>query len=354
MNRRIRMICRHPEVVPGVGNTIRTNKKWGTAILGLLILIVTALGAAGCGGPSGYGKGVTNLSVASPSAIPAAYLIGAGDELEVLYYIDPDVDLPEYRVDSEDTLRVDFYYYPVMSKTLSVRPDGYITLPPIGDVKARNKKPTDLAREISELYTPILAKPVVTVEVIAFNTKIEELKRAIYNQERGMSRLAVVRPDGVISLPYIGDVKAAGLTTHQLQEQLHRRYAHILYNLSTTVVVLNARSNRIYVLGEVERPDFYELLGPTTLTQLLATAGGLTREAKTDQVIIVRRGKNGQPDAHIVYMNQIIGEASLLDPMLQQYDVIYVPRSAMARAALTADFLWRIVPLRFTVDYNLN
>lgn len=328
----------------------RINFIFGAMVLSVLL----ALSSSGCGGATGFGKVPAGLEIAPEPAIPVTYKIGAGDELEILYYIDPDADIPEYRIDSEDVLRVDFYYYPVMSKTLSVRPDGYITLPPIGDVKARNNTPADLAAEISKLYEPILAKPVVTVEVIEFNAKIEELKRTIYNQQRGMSRLAVVRPDGAISLPYIGDVYAAGLTAHQLQEKLHQRYDKILNNLSATVVVLNARSNRVYVLGQVRRPNFYELPGPISLTQLLAMAGGFEDDAKTDQVVIVRRGDSGQPDAHIVYMNQILNEGSLLDPIIQQYDVVYIPRSKMASVALTADFLWRIIPLNFSANYNLN
>jgi protein involved in polysaccharide export with SLBB domain len=347
-------VCRipHPQgsALPGskVSSSARNLNRFLAA---LLLLFPLAVGTSGCAEKS-FKAAAPVMAVSTDPVIPASYLIGAGDELEILYYIDPEVNVPEYRIDSEDTLRVDFFYYPVMTKTVSVRPDGYITLPSVGDIQARHKKPTDLAREISDRFRPMLAQPLVTVEVVQHNAKVEELKRAIYNQERGMSRLAVVRPDGGISLSYIGDVPAAGLTTHELQDRLHRRYSKIIYNLGATVVVLKAHSNRVYVMGEVERPNFYELIGPTTLSQVIATAGGFTRDAKSDQVIIVRRNKSGQPDAHIVYMHEIIGRDSLVDPLIQQYDVVYVPRSALAQAALTMDFIWRIIPLRFNINGN--
>jgi protein involved in polysaccharide export with SLBB domain len=330
----------------------RMRTRMGTFTLGAAFLMaLTSL--AGCA-PQAFRAPAPQPGVTVEQLIPATYLIGAGDELEVLYHINPEVDVPEYRIDSQDLLRIDFYYYPVLSRTVSVRPDGYITLAPVGDLPARHKRPSELAHEISERFRSVLAQPLVTVEVVEFNAKIEELKRAIYNQERGMSRLAVVRPDGGISLPYVGDVQAAGLTTQELREQLDHKYNKIIYNLSSTVVVLRARANRAYVTGEVQRPNYYELIGPTTLTQLLATAGGFTREAKSDQVIIVRRDRSGQPDAHIVYVHEIIGKNSLVDPLIHQYDVVYVPRSALAQTAVTMDFLWRIIPLNISATYTLQ
>lgn len=318
---------------------------WGFLVLMLLL--------GGCGGGPAHVE-LPPVVDAPPakSMVPATYRVGMGDELEILYHIDPGIAVPDYVIDSEDSLRIDFFYYPVMSKTVRVRPDGYITLPRVGDIQVRGKKPTDLAKEISLLYRPHLSRPVTTVEVIGFNTKVEELKRTIYNQERGMSRLAVVRPDGKISLPYIGDVTAAGLTSPDLQQAIEDRYRRMVNNLSVTVIVLRARSNRVYVMGQVNNPNFYGLPGPITLTQLIAMAGGFSREAKTDQVIIVRRKKNGQPEAHIVFTGEIINANSLNDPMIQQHDVVYVPRSTLAKAALSAESLWRIIPLSFVVSGN--
>ncbi len=320
------------------------------------VFAVLALFLTGCKSSRETAKPIAAGPEGAPPAVTASYLIGMGDELEVLYHIDPGTTTPEYTIDTEDTLRVDFYYYPVMSRTVRVRPDGNITLSPIGDVSVVKKKPSDLAVEISRRYESILTRPVISVEVIGFNAKVEDLKRTIYNQERGMSRLAVVRPDGRISLPYIGDVNTAGLTALELRDRLESRYQKMINNLTVSVIVLRARSNRVYVMGQVERPDFYEMPGPITLTQLLSMAGGFGREAKTDQVVIIRRKDDGQPDVHVVYLGEVIDQGTVTDPIIQQYDVVYIPRTAIADVALTADALWRIIPLDFTLSgiYSLG
>ncbi|MFZ5569587.1 MAG: polysaccharide biosynthesis/export family protein [Thermodesulfobacteriota bacterium] len=322
----------------------------------ITVLAVMVLALSGCKSAPEPAKPLAAEPEGAKPVVTASYLIGMGDELEVLYHIDPGTLAPEYTIDTEDMLRVDFYYYPVMSRTVRVRPDGKITLSPVGDIRAVRKKPTDLALEISERYTSILTRPVITVEVIGFNAKVEDLKRTIYNQERGMSRLAVVRPDGRISLPYIDDIRVIGLTTQELRDRLESRYQKLINNLTLSVVMLRARSNRVYVMGQVERPDFYELPGPITLTQLISMAGGLGPEAETDQVVIIRRKKNGQPDVQMVYLGEVIDRKTVMDPLIQQYDVVYIPRTAIASAALTADALWRIIPLEFNISgvYSLG
>jgi len=283
--------------------------------------------------------------------IPFTYIIGKGDELEISYYIAPGIVQTEYLIDTEDTLHIDFYYYPVLSKTVKVRPDGFITLPRIGDVKAFGLKPIDLADKISILFKPYLSKPSVTVELIEFGTKIEKLKAAIYTTSRGQSKLVIVRPDGKISLPYINDVLAASLTTTELSKKLEKCYRKIVNDMKVTVAVLHARSYRTYIMGQVKRADYYELKGPITLTQLIARAGGFTNEANTHQVIVIHPGRKGQPKATVVDMNDTIGKGDICsDIIIQQYDVIYVPRTKLAQAALVGESLWRLIPLDFTIS----
>lgn len=293
-------------------------------------------------------KGAVQSEDSSP-LIPTTYLIGQGDELEILYHIDPGFSVAEYIIETEDTLRIDFYYYPVITRTVRVRPDGFITLPRVGEVKAAGLKPKLLADKISEIFRPYLSRPSVTVEVINFNAKVEELKKAITTQARGQSRLVVVRPDGKISLPYIQDIAASGLSAFELSQELETHYRKFINNISITAAVLRARSNQTYIMGQVNRPNFYELRGPITLTQLISRAGGFTGEANTHQVVVISRNKSGQPEAKVVDMDDIIGKGNMgADPIINQYDVVYVPRTKLAQAALVGASLWRLIPLRFS------
>jgi polysaccharide export outer membrane protein len=189
----------------------------------------------------------------------------------------------------------------------------------------------------------------VTVEVIGFNAKVEELKKAITTDARGQSRLVVVMPDGKISLPYLQDIPAAGLTAFELSQKLERQYKKFVNSISITAAVLRARSNQAYIMGQVNRPNFYELRSPITLTQLIARAGGFTGEANTHQVVVISRNRNRQPESKIVDMDDIIGKGDMkADQMINQYDVVYVPRTKLAQAALVGASLWRLIPLRFS------
>ncbi len=311
--------------------------------------------SAGCGSPRINIRDNAEQPDNVECLVPTTYRIGQGDELEILYHIVSDHFIGDYKVGTGDTIRIDFYYYPVMSRTVRLRPDGYITLPKVGDVKAAGLKPSTLAENIKEVYKPHLSKTDVTVEVIGFNTRAEELKKAVTTVQRGQSKLVVVRPDGIISLPYIKEIHAAGLTSSELGQEVEKRYEKFVNNISVTVAVQRALSNRAYVMGQVNRPNFYVLPGPVTLTQLIAQSGGFAREANTHQVVLISRSENGEPAARTIDMNDIIGKGDMQsDPIIKQYDVVYVPRTGIAKASIVGESLWRLIPLTFDVGYSLG
>lgn len=326
--------------------------RGATLLLAVIFLLILP---TGCGQPRITLKKTAPESRTTLPFIPASYLLGQGDELEIFYQIDPRVSPHDYVIETEDTLRVDFYYYPVLSKTVRVRPDGFVTLPRVGEIKAAGLRPQDLAVAIHDLYAPHLKNPVVTVDVIEFNAKIEELKKSIYNQERGQSRLAVIRPDGKISLPYVQDIMAAGVTAADLSHRLEQEYRKLITSLSITTVVLNAHSNRVYIMGQVERPNYYELAGAITLTQMVAMAGGFSEDANTHQIVHISWNRERKPQANVFDMDDILGQGNpQADPLISQYDVIYVPRTRLAEAALVGDQLWRLIPLSFTGNANYS
>ena len=326
---------------------------------GLFLFFVTFSGLViiGCGGPQ-ISDQHTNFVKTPPvePMISTEYLIGVGDELEIMYYIDSGSASEEYLIDTEDTLLVNFDYYPKLNKEARVRPDGFITLPRIGDVKASGMKPQDLAKKITKLFEPFFTRPEITVEVTDFNVKVNNLKNAITTTTRGESKQVTVRPDGKISLPYVHDIPAKDLTCEELSQVLTEEYRKFVKNVSLATAVLKARSNRAYVLGEVRHSDFYELPGPLTLTQLIATAGGFSEYANTHQIVLIRRAKDGRPTARLFDMNNIIGKGDMSsDPIIQQYDIVFVPRTKISQAALVMDAmssLWNIIPARFS--YSLG
>ena len=319
-----------------------------------VIFILTLIVFAGCGAPK-IDIDHVNFQEPHDEMIPATYLIGRGDEMEILYYIDPEGSLSEYLIDTEERLKIELYYYPALNKSVHVRPDGFITLQRIGDVKAIGKTPKELAAEITKLYAPFFKRPDATVEVIEFNVKMENLKTAIKTTTHGQWKQVFVRPDGQVSLPYIKDMLAEGFTCRQLSQALEEEYRKFVKNVKITVSMLHAHSNRAYIMGEIDKPNFYRLPGTITLTQLVAVAGGFSSRANTHQILLIRRAKDGRPAPRLIDMDNILGKGDLTeDPIINQYDVVYVPKTRLTEAALVMESIWQLIPLRFSGNYSLE
>ncbi|CAK8716704.1 Polysaccharide export outer membrane protein [Candidatus Electrothrix gigas] len=293
-----------------------------------------------------------NTPVESEQIIPASYLIGPSDELEISYYIDPGASVGHYLIDTEDILRIDFYYYPNLTKSVKVRPDGFITLPKTGDIKAVGKKPVELAEEITELFSQHLSRPTVTVELVEFNAKVKKLKEAVKTTKLGQAKYSIVRPDGMISLPYLEeDILASGKTLRALGKKLEKEYREHIRSISITVSLLKAASYQAYVLGEVKKVGYHDLSAPKTFLQLIAGAGGFTREANLRQIILIRRNQDGTPESMILNAEQII-EGKSTDPIIRQYDVVYVPSSFFSDATRVVDTIITLIPMRFSYSFD--
>jgi polysaccharide biosynthesis/export protein len=96
-----------------------------------------------------------------------------------------------------------------------------------------------------------------------------------------------LRPDGAVAFPLIGEVKAAGLTAGELETQLRDKLADgFLTNPQVTVKLLEFNSQRVFVMGEVGTPGPLSLNGPLTLLEALSRAGGLTKTAGSELVVL--------------------------------------------------------------------
>ena len=351
----------HPVLAQGDGPFISLVERKGMFIcLMAFLFILSQILLSSCVGPNvKIPANVTHVvhEKEVKPFVPATYRVGPSDELEIFYLIDPVQKVKEYRVDTGDELRVEFYYYPIMNYNVKVRPDGQISVPLIGEMDAAGLTPKELRENLEKAFQPHLLRSKVTVDLIKFNVKTEELMKAIYSQDRGQARLVVVRPDGAISLPFIGDRQAAGYTPAELGGMLEESYRKYIAQVSIKVAVSVARSNKCYILGEVTRPNFYDLPQPTTLTQLISMAGGFSREANTHQVVVISRSEEGKPEARVIDMDSVIGEGNIgADIPIKQYDVVFIPRTKLATAALSGEQLWRLIPFSFSVSgtYSLG
>ncbi|HSF04239.1 MAG TPA: polysaccharide biosynthesis/export family protein [Methylomirabilota bacterium] len=140
----------------------------------------------------------------------------------------------------------------------------------------------------------------------------------------GISRVVTVRPDGMVSLPLINDVKAAGLTPFQLRQEVARKLSDYVPSPSVSVIVNDVRSFKVSVLGEVVRQDRFELRGPTTILDVIAMAGGFNQFAAPARIVVLRRDVDG-PERIPFNYNRVVSGITKDVLYLQPGDIVFVP-----------------------------
>ncbi|MCS6927343.1 MAG: polysaccharide export protein [Candidatus Binatia bacterium] len=143
---------------------------------------------------------------------------------------------------------------------------------------------------------------------------------------------ARVSQQGVITLPLLGQIPASGRTTAEMEKILKERYATYLRNPLVGVTVKEYRSQRVSVIGAVQRPGVFELTGPKTLIDLLSMAGGVSQTAGR-QVHLYRQGPNGREsqifDLYTLLRRPGADPAELAKLIVQAGDIINVPEAGM-------------------------
>lgn len=157
-----------------------------------------------------------------------------------------------------------------------------------------------------------------------------------------------VRPDGQISLPFVDEVHAAGLTPSELDADLTRRYTGELAKPEITVIVKQASGQVIYVGGEVGNQQLLPLVGPLTMFQAIQAAGGFKTTAYRRQVVLIRSLPDGQRVARSVDLMPVLSGANpAADPPLQASDIVFVPRTRISSANLFVDqYIFQMLGVR--------
>jgi polysaccharide export outer membrane protein len=140
-----------------------------------------------------------------------------------------------------------------------------------------------------------------------------------------MEQEVLVKPDGGITFPLAGDIQASGLTTDELTEELKRKLKRYIPSPVVTVSVIQAVSNKIYVVGKVNRPGEYKATHYMDVLQALSLAGGLTPYADSNEIKIIRR-RNGNKEVYEFDYDKVISGKKLeMNILLEAGDTIAVP-----------------------------
>ena len=143
-------------------------------------------------------------------------------------------------------------------------------------------------------------------------------------KEPDLTNTLPVRPDGMISLPLLGDVQASGLNPTQLAASISEKLKKYVTEPHVTVVVTQMNSQRIYVMGEVQHTGPMNLLPDMTVLQALASAG-FTQFANTKGIYVLRTEHGSQRKIPVNYKKLVKGEEMDQNLWLRPGDTIVVP-----------------------------
>lgn len=144
-------------------------------------------------------------------------------------------------------------------------------------------------------------------------------------KEQELQREVLVRPDGGISFPLVGDIKAGGKTPRELQEEITEKLAKYIPKPVVTVSVSKIAGMKIYVLGQVKNPGQYVIGRYIDVMQALALAGGVTAFADEDSISVIRRGGDKAVVMPFRYSDAKLGRGLDRNVILRSGDVVIVP-----------------------------
>jgi polysaccharide export outer membrane protein len=153
----------------------------------------------------------------------------------------------------------------------------------------------------------------------------DDVLQIVFWREPDISGDVVVRPDGVVSLPLINDVVAAGLTPEQLRAKILESAVKFLTDPNVNVSVKQINSRKVYITGMVNKIGAFTLTAPTTVLQLISMAGGLQDYADKENISIVRMEKGKQVSYRFNYKDVVKRRNLEQNIQLQPGDVIVVP-----------------------------
>ena len=153
----------------------------------------------------------------------------------------------------------------------------------------------------------------------------EDVLGVLVWREQEVSGDVTVRTDGMITLPLIRDIKAAGLTPNDLAEQVQTALREYITDASVTVVVRQMNSRRVFITGEVAKPGAYPLASTTTVMQLIALAGGINEFADAESISVLRLEGTQTKTFSLNYKDVAKGKKPEQNIVLKPGDTVVVP-----------------------------
>lgn len=190
---------------------------------------------------------------------------------------------------------------------------------------------TNSGKDVAKAATPLPSTdtPASRVTAIRPDTYIigvgDVLDVSVW-KENELTKQVPVRPDGMITLPLIGEIKAVGLTPVQLRDVVTSELQKVMSDPQVQIMVVSVNSLSYNVMGNVYKPGYYPMFRPITILDAIALSGGFKDFAKVKKVYILRAGPNGtQQKIHFNYKQVIKGQNMGQNILVEPHDTIVVP-----------------------------
>ena len=144
-------------------------------------------------------------------------------------------------------------------------------------------------------------------------------------KEEDLKKQVLIRPDGGMSFPLVGDIKAAGKSVADLQNLITEKLTKYMPDPVVTVATIKLDGNKVYVIGKVAKPGEFQANRYLDVVQALSMAGGMTPYAADNKITVLRRENGKQRSIPFRYGDIEKGEDLGQNIILQSGDVVVVP-----------------------------
>ncbi|HEX6790958.1 MAG TPA: polysaccharide biosynthesis/export family protein [Candidatus Krumholzibacteria bacterium] len=189
-------------------------------------------------------------------------------------------------------------------------------------------------KSVAEFVTDTQAPPAPMLES-EYVIGVGDLLEVVFPYHTNLTeRDIVVRRDGKISLPYVGDQLAAGITPMDLDSMLTIQFSEILRDPNLSVIVQRPARQKVYVLGEVKSPGKVEFEDELSMVQAVASAGGYDRGALPQHAVLIRRQSVSKIVGVEVDLKSVTAGARMTNDLrLRNYDIVFIPQHPIFTAA---------------------
>ena len=303
------------------------------------LLIAALLLFGGCAGMA-----AKDTSLADPSADSANTATDkAADEIKI----------KEFSLSPGDELKISVYQHEELTRSTKISPDGIIFYPLVGEIDTKGKS----LKILRDLITEGLSRYQEQALLPGDEISITVFRNDEYN------RKFIIPSDGSVFFPNIGTIKVEGESPDKISKIISAGLSNYLVNPQVIVDIVKFNNpvrivnpqvsvevvafggQKIFVLGEVNKPGVFLADGNTTIVEIITMAGGPTLDAKQNNVLLIRNGKDKtKPELQLVDIESILSQGNTVyNLILQRGDIVFVPRTLIANVDRFFEHLGKIV-----------